>query len=233
VVATEKLKFIEAESPLAGLAQQYLEARVARQRYQAAELVEQALETGVSLKQLYLEVFQPVQYEIGWLWQRGEISVGHEHYCTNASQLIMSSLYARLFRRPAGERKLVAACVQGELHEFGLRMLADFFEMEGWDTLYLGANTPGESVISALEETGAELLAIGATMHDQVASAADLIAQVRGAPHVARIPILVGGYTFRTVEGLWQKTGADGSARDAQQAVALGTELVTRGGTHG
>jgi methanogenic corrinoid protein MtbC1 len=29
-----------------------------------------------------------------------------------------------------------------------MRMVADFMEMEGWDTYYLGANTPTESVFT-------------------------------------------------------------------------------------
>jgi hypothetical protein len=36
----------------------------------------------------------------------------------------------------------VAACVSGELHEIGVRMLCDLLEMEGWNTIYLGANVP-------------------------------------------------------------------------------------------
>ena len=45
---------------------------------------------------------------------------------------------------------MVATCIGGELHEIGIRMVADFFEMEGWDTYYLGANTPADAVVAEL-----------------------------------------------------------------------------------
>lgn len=35
-------------------------------------------------------------------------------------------------------------------HEIGMRMVADFFEMEGWDTYYLGANTPTRSILQTI-----------------------------------------------------------------------------------
>ena len=59
---------------------------------------------------------------------------------------------------------MVAACAASELHEIGVRMAADFFEMEGWDTFYLGANTPAESVIRTLVERKADVLAVSATI---------------------------------------------------------------------
>ena len=36
--------------------------------------------------------------------------------------------------------KFVAACVTEDLHEVGLRMVSDILELEGCNTLYLGAN---------------------------------------------------------------------------------------------
>ncbi|WP_440120087.1 hypothetical protein [Paenibacillus sp. QZ-Y1] len=50
---------------------------------------------------------------------------------------------------------MVAACVGSEQHEIGLRMLTDVFEMEGWDTYYLGQMFPmGVSLkpLSAIKE---------------------------------------------------------------------------------
>jgi len=226
-------KHIRPDAPLGGLAEEYLEAMVACERNRACDCVMEAVERGESIKQIDLHVFQPVQYEIGWLWQSGAISVGQEHYCTNATQLIMSMLYPRIFKGERGGRRLVAACVQGELHEMGLRMLSDFFEMEGWNTDYLGASTPGESIVQAVRDLRPELLAIGVTMHDRLHEAAELIRAIREIELPRRIPILVGGYTFLAVDTLWRKIGADGTAADAQQALALATEFVVdrdRGG---
>ena len=63
--------------------------------------------------------------------------MAQEHYCTAATQLIMSQLYPYIFTTGKNGRVLVGTCVSGDLHEIGVRMVSDFFEMEGWDTFYL------------------------------------------------------------------------------------------------
>ncbi len=125
---------------------------------------------GGAIQDLYIHVFQCVQRELGRLWQINQITVAQEHYCSASTQLIMSQLYPYIFAGEKNGRKMVAACLGGELHEIGLRMVADIFEMGGWDTFYLGANTPPESIVQMLVVEQAELLALSATMNPPMAS---------------------------------------------------------------
>ena len=65
-------------------------------------------------------------------------------------------------------------CVSDELHEIGLRIVCDFFEMEGWDTFYLGANTPTRSIIQMISDQHINLLVISETMTFHVQRVAEL-----------------------------------------------------------
>ena len=121
---------------------------------------------------------------------------------------------------------MVATCVGGELHEIGARMVADFFEMDGWDTYFLGANTPIEAVLSAVAKRKAEALAISVTMTIHLEKVSALIAEVRRAKLDAQTKIMVGGYPFHLAPNLWQVVGAAGFARDAQQALQVAEELT-------
>ncbi len=219
-------EFILRDAPLGDLAEKYLGAMLTCERNRAGDLVMEAVERGVGIREIYLHVFQPVQYEIGWLWQSGLISVGHEHYCTNATQLIMSMLYPRLFSGKRARKRVLAACVQGELHELGLRMLTDFFEMDGWDTQFLGANMPVDGVVGILEEWSADVLAVGVTMHYHLEEAQKLIQAARASSRGSDTVIIVGGYTCRVVDNMWQKLGADGTAANAGLAIELATRLA-------
>lgn len=218
--------FLHEGEPLSPLAHQYFAALRRGERHVSSRLVLDAVAAGTPVKEIYLHVFQPAQYEIGRLWQTNRISVAQEHYCTAATQLIMSQLYPQVFATAKNGRTLVATCVAGDLHEIGVRMVADFFEMEGWNTFYLGANTPHASVIATLVERHAEVLAISATISYHVEAVRDLIQAVRQNPAVARVRILAGGYPFNLDPELWRKVGADGSAADAQQAIVLAGKLA-------
>ncbi len=218
--------FIGDDAPLAGLARRYLDVLLRGEREVASRLVLEAVEDGVDVKDIYLHVFQPVQREIGRLWQMNQVSVAQEHYCTAATQLIMSQLYPHIFATEKVGRRLVAACVGGELHEIGMRMVADFFEMEGWDTYYVGANVPTETILRTLAEREPDVLGVSATITFHTRAVADLIERVRTSDAGAQVKILVGGYPFNAAPELWRRVGADGFARGAQEAVTLAHRLV-------
>lgn len=210
------------------LGQRYLRALLDGKRHVASQLIRESVEGGASIRDIYLQVFQRSQHEIGRLWQTNQLSVAQEHYCTAATQLIMSQLYPYIFASEKNGRALVATCIAGDLHEIGVRMVSDFFEMEGWDTFYLGANTPKPDLLRTLEQRRADVLAISATMTFHVRAVADMIVAVR-AEHGDHVKVLVGGYPFNVAPDLWRRIGADGSASDALEAVALAGRLAGGG----
>jgi methanogenic corrinoid protein MtbC1 len=215
-------------TPLAVLAEKYLRALLQGARQVACKLILDAVQNGTPVRDIYLHVFQPTQHELGRLWQVNKISVAQEHYCTAATQLIMSQLYPRIFGGVKTHGTLVAACVAGDLHEIGARMVSDFFEMEGWHTHYLGANVPTPAVVQTVVELQAQVLAISATITYHVRAVAGLIVAMRRAPGCAGVKILVGGHPFNVAPDLWRDIGADGSARDAQGAILLANHFTSQ-----
>lgn len=153
------------------------------------------------------------------------MNVAQEHYCTAATQLIMSQLYPWVFGGERTGETLIAACVAGELHEIGLRMVSDLFEMEGWDTYYLGANTPHRSLMEALSERKPRILALSATITYHVGEVAEFISAVRDKDTAGEIQMIVGGYPFNVDRDLWRKVGSDGWAPDAEGALQVASEL--------
>jgi methanogenic corrinoid protein MtbC1 len=219
--------FIESDNPLANLARSYIDALLRGDRQSASKMILESAGQGTAIKDIYLNVFQRSQREIGRLWQTNQISVAQEHYCTAATQMVMSQLYPYIFASAKKGRRMVTTCVGGELHEIGARMVADFFEIDGWDTYFLGANTPMEAVLRAITERAADVLAISATMTFHIDKVANLVAEVRHAGLDGRTKILVGGYPFNIAANLWRSVGADAYAPDAQQALDMAESLVS------
>lgn len=219
--------FLQDSHPHAELAQEYLQYLLRGERQIASRLILDAVEKkGINIKEIYLNVFQHAQYEIGRLWQMNKITVAQEHYCTAATQLIMSQLYAYIFSTKKNGKTMVATCVGGDLHEIGVRMVADFFEMEGWDTYYLGANTPSTSVMQELRLREANLLAISVTMTFHLRAAEALITAVRANSDYNNTKIMVGGHPFNLEKDLWKQIGADAYASNAQEAIEKSNELT-------
>lgn len=225
-ISLNSVSFISADNKLAILANQYINTLMRKDRNTAGKLIENAIENGIPVKDIYLSVFQPAQWEIGRLWQENKISVAMEHYFTASTQFIISRLYSHIFSTEKKGYNLVATSVTDELHELGVRMVSDFFEMEGWNTVYLGANTPHSSIVQMIRETSADVLAVSATISFNLEKVSDLIQFVRKQIPSEELKIIVGGRAFNSNQELWRKINADGYAPDAQAAIELATRLI-------
>ena len=224
---TEPTSYITEENPFRDEARRYLEYLLDGQREKARSSVHELVEKGTNIKDIYHYIFQPTQYEVGHLWQCNKITVAHEHYCSAATQLIMSGLYPHIFSTRRIGKTMVACSISGELHEMGIRMVSDFFEIEGWDTYYLGANMPDRQLEQAVADHKANLLAISVTLPIHVSKAAALIKQIRSNRELSELKILVGGYPFIQHPDLWKKIDADGFAENANQAIMIAEQLTS------
>ncbi len=207
----------------AALARDFLAALLAGQRADAIRMIIDAADDGLDLETIYLEVFQPCLREVGRLWQTRRISVAQEHLVTAATQVAMAQLYPRVFATERNGHSAVVVSVGGELHELGGRMVADIFELRGWTTHFTGADTPTRALIELVERTGAELVAISATIGAHVPTVAATIAALR---RLGDLTILVGGRPFLELPDLWRSIGADGTAIDAVRAVDVAHDLL-------
>ncbi|MCX8043008.1 MAG: cobalamin-dependent protein [Desulfobacterota bacterium] len=225
-MSVELPSFLPQGEPFASLAQRYLDLLIRTDRHGALSLIMDSVRQGMPVRDVYLKVFQPVQHEVGRLWQMNRLSVAQEHYCTAATQFVMAHLYPFVFATEKKDRRLVAACIGGELHEMGIRMVSDLFEMEGWQTYYLGANTPIDSIVRMTEEQHADMVCVSTTLAIHLSLVADLIHALRGSDRARRVKVLVGGYPFNVASSLWKRLGADGQAHDAAEAIALAEKLA-------
>lgn len=220
---------VHAEPPLQPKAQAYLDHVLRGERDAAVDIVLDEVARGTDARDILLDLLQPVQIEIGRLWEQGRASVAHEHLCTAVTELSMSMLWPRLNEGAHDhDRTVVATSVGGEAHEIGVRIVADLLKRDGWRTFYLGASVPASDVVSMLLEQRAEVLAVSATMPGNVPAVRRLIDAVRDDPRCADVKVVVGGRPFIVAPRLAKTVGADGLAPDAEEAVVLCNALVAQ-----
>lgn len=196
--------------------ERYLAAIRAGSRRDALAVVDDAVREGMEARTLYLQVFQPAMHEIGRLWQENRITVADEHLATAITQLAMSRLYEELFgdRVDAGPL-LVAACAEDERHELGLRMICDLLELDGWDTVFLGASVPVEDLVEMVKERRPEVVALSASITPHLARVREAVQAIRAAMPEDAPVIAIGGRAFAGDAALAERMGADLTATDA------------------
>jgi len=207
-----------------------------RRRDAILQIVQAADVERIPIREIYLDILQPAQRELGRMWLANEIHVGEEHAATAATLQIMATLSTRVMAergdRPARGRVL-AASVDGNLHEIGIRMISDLFELDGWHAVYLGASIPCDDLARSVMDFEVDLVALSAGLATHLDSTQQAVEAIRAAAGDNAPPILVGGGGFDDAPDAWKRIGADAYARTPDEAVEIASRLcpaVGRGG---
>ena len=114
----------------------------------------------------------------------------------------------------------------GNQIDIGLQAVTHFFELDGWRTIYLGADVPAADVVQAVAHFEADLLGLSASQSTQLRTVQETIDAVRSAPGGEEVKVIVGGFAFAGLDDLPPKLGADGYAANPAAAVEVGAQLV-------
>jgi methanogenic corrinoid protein MtbC1 len=191
------------------------------QRKAAAGLVLEEIEKGVSLLDIYMDVLEAAQFEIGRLWETNVISVAEEHMATAITQYVIAQLYPKIKWSDVIKGRIVITGVEGELHQIGPNIVADVLEASGWDVRFLGTNVPHRDILRAIEKHNANVVGISVMMLFNVRLSINLIESINRAFGRENVRVVIGGGAFRSRPDIWKETGAQGFAQDARQALAM------------
>lgn len=199
----------------------YLRAAIQGERRAATNIALETLNRVGDVVDLYVDLFQSAQYEVGRLWQENRITVAEEHMATAITQYVMAQVYSRLEEFGGKRGKLVVTGIEGELHQVGANMVADVLEARGWDVRFLGTNMPHDAVLQAIEEHRADVVGVSATMLFSLPKAVRLVEAIRHKFQSACPRIVLGGRAFYSAPALSQELGAAGPVTDLRSALSI------------
>lgn len=152
------------------------------------------LAEGMPLDRIYVELFQEALYEIGRRWAERRVSVATEHLATAITEELMAVLFPRALSVERCGLTAVVSCASDEFHHLGARMVADVLEMRGWDTRFLGPSMPVETLVSLVETTRPDLIALSISIPSHLLHASRAIRKLRTSG--VATPIVLGGQAF-------------------------------------
>ncbi|MFY0483129.1 MerR family transcriptional regulator [Flavobacterium sp. PLA-1-15] len=101
-----------------------------------------------SFREIFNEIFIPLLNEIGLLWQTDTIKPAHEHFISNLilQKLIINTEKVQILEPEKKEKVFVLFLPINEVHELGLMYLNYEISLNGYRSIYLGANIPFEDL---------------------------------------------------------------------------------------
>lgn len=171
-----------------------LEAFLTGNRFKSTTIVKDAMKEADSVIPVYEYLIKESLYEVGKLWEFNKISVAAEHLATAITEAILNELYEGIISDHRLQKRAVVACVENEFHQVGIKMVADVFEKNGWDTYFLGANIPVRELVPFIKLHQPQMLALSLSIYFHIPVLEKMITEIRREfPH---LPIIVGGQAF-------------------------------------
>ena len=176
------------------LAESFLRQALDGNQAAAYQTIIKADDVGLPLTQLFGEVLQPALTELGRRWQHGQLLVAQEKEVSELARDLIADLSLRHARTPTDGPVLVAACVEGERHELGLRMICGLFRAEGYAVHYLGADVAPRFLLEAVQLHRPAVILLSAKLAENLPAVKDAVdALTAGIAPEHLPPVVVGG----------------------------------------
>lgn len=175
---------------------QYFEALLQGKRKICQDIVIEHLKNKIEIRQLYQDLFQKSLYEVGNLWEKNKISVAKEHLATAITEYMLTQTYPYLtINNAQPQQKVIIACTPNEYHQIGGKMVADIFELNGWQAYFLGASTPVSDLIQCIDEIKPEVLGLSLALYSNLIFLTKILETINST--FSNLQIIVGGQAFR------------------------------------
>lgn len=159
------------------------------------QIVDDLREQQIPIETIYAELFQRSLYKVGEYWEMNKISVATEHMATAITEQMMIRMQPDLFSTERIGKKAVIACVANEHHQIGAKMIADIFEMNGWDGYFVGANTPADELLRFIENQHPDIVGLSLSIYFNLPLFKKTLDMIKST--FPEIPVIIGGQAFR------------------------------------
>lgn len=165
----------------------------------------------ISIVDLYNKVLSPSLNNMECKLEDKKICIWREHVRSSIIRTIIECCYPYVIKEKSkkiNNLKVVIVCPSEEYHEIGARMAADFFTLCGFNTTFVGSNTPKEDFLAAMHVVNPDYVVISVTNYYNLVSAKRAIEKIKNESDFKGV-ILVGGYAFKNNMDAVRKVGAE------------------------
>lgn len=184
----------------------------------------------MSVVDLYTRILGPALNQMTCDEEDQRLCIWREHVHTAIIRTIVESCYpfviAEKAKQKSGERGRAAVlCPPEEHHELGARMVADFLTICGFDTIFVGSNTPYADFINGVEVLSLKLIAISVTNFYHLVVTKKIVGELREKMG-DRVKIMIGGNAFDSNPDHIKAIGADYYSKSFEDIKKIAEEIT-------
>lgn len=170
------------------------------------ELVNDALKNqSISIEDLYENVLRMSMSHLTDV----ESDVNHKIWKEHIQSGIIRSVIEMAYPYVLSQRNMIASkraaviCPDGEQHELGARMVSDYIRMMGFETFFVGRDTPRKELFDLIDSLKLDLIAISVTNYYNLSKAVQMVSFIES--NFPSIKLIVGGKGFEMNPNLFDQ----------------------------
>jgi len=176
------------------LFKQFTEALDENDKAKAIKVFQMALSTKENtIPMLYEQLLAPSLNHIASNAKDQDIPIWKEHLASSTVRTALELAYSKVMadQMPLNGHRALIFCLEEEYHELGARMTADYLTLLGFETYFIGANTPRKEIYEAITYFNPSVVCISVTNYYHLSKLHDLILHM---PENRSYKLVVGGY---------------------------------------
>lgn len=188
---------------------QFTEALDENDKSKAISVFQKALSSSdLSIPMLYEHLLAPSLNHIASNSKDQEIPIWKEHLASSTVRTALELSYSRVLtdQQPKTDQRALVFCLEEEYHELGARMTADYLTLLGFETYFIGANTPRKDILEAIKFFNPNVVCISVTNYFHLSRLHDLIVKL---PENRPFKLIVGGYAVHHSSNVEELVKAD------------------------
>jgi 5-methyltetrahydrofolate--homocysteine methyltransferase len=199
------------------------DALMAGRKAEVESLVEQAIASGMSARQILNEGLIVGMERLGVLFKNNEVFIPEVLVAARAMNAGLTKLEPQLIKEKVEPKGLVLiGTVKGDLHDIGKNLVAMMLKGAGYKIIDLGTDVGPERFAAAAKEHGVQVVALSALLTTTMVQMKGIIQALQAAGVSA--PVIVGGAPL--TQEYASQIGARGYAPDAASAVDIVNKLL-------
>lgn len=193
----------------------------------AMSLIDQAIMANLDPKRIFTEVIARTLKEIQDFREKGYITVSAFQVLAVAkiAEDAIKKIKDLIKEKKETTGTIILGNIKRDRHVLGSEILKVFLESEGWNVIYLGADTPAREFVNAAKEYDADLILVSSMMMNTMAGIIEIRELLDREKLSEKIKLMVGGAPFNFNLNLAKKVKADAMGMDAFEAVQYAQQL--------